>query len=151
MHLLEWNILISNKIWLKFVSKCPIDNNTALVHIMACRRIGDVRGRYTRCLKRFINTGWYMIKSSCHTPYTLKRTMVVYNCNSCVARKRKLYWRISAARQWASSTGLTAVSKFKPRLPAQWAVGTHRKGPSRMEKVTFRMNWPIRNATQIWN
>ena len=38
---------------------------------------------------------------------------------------------------WASSTGLTAVSKFKPRLPAQWAVGTHRKGPSRMEKVTF--------------
>ena len=37
--------------------------------------------------------------------------------------------------QWASSTGLTAVSKFKLRLPAQWAVGTHRKGPSRMEKV----------------
>ena len=36
--------------------------------------------------------------------------------------------------QWASSTGLTVVSKFKPRLPAQWAVGTHRKGSSRMEK-----------------
>ena len=52
--------------------------------------------------------------------------------------------------QWASSTGLTAVSKFKPRLPAQWAVGTHRKGPSRMEKVTSRMNWPIRNSTEIW-
>ena len=51
--------------------------------------------------------------------------------------------------QWASSTGLTAVSKFKPRLPAQWAVGTHRIGPSRMEKVTSRMNWPIRNSTQI--
>ena len=50
---------------------------------------------------------------------------------------------------WASSTGLTAVSKFKPRLPAQWAVGTHRIGPSRMEKVTSRMNWPIRNSTQI--
>ena len=33
---------------------------------------------------------------------------------------------------WASSTGLTAVSKIKHRLPAQWAVGTHRKGPSRM-------------------
>ena len=33
-----------------------------------------------------------------------------------------------------------AVSKFKPRLPAQWAVGTHRKGPSRMEKVASRMN-----------
>ena len=41
---------------------------------------------------------------------------------------------------WASSTGLTAVSKFEPRLPAQWVVGTHRKGPSRMEKVTSRMN-----------
>ena len=41
---------------------------------------------------------------------------------------------------WASSTGLTAVSKFKPRLPAQWAVGTRRKGPSRMEKVSSRMN-----------
>ena len=52
-------------------------------------------------------------------------------------------------KDWASSTGLTAVSKFKPRLPAQWAVGTHRIGPSRMEKVTSRMNWPIRNSTQI--
>ena len=53
--------------------------------------------------------------------------------------------------QWASSTGLTAVSKFKPRLPAQWAVGTHRNGPSRIEKVTSRMNRPIRNSTQIRN
>ena len=50
---------------------------------------------------------------------------------------------------WASTTGLTAVSKFKPRLPAQWAVGTHRKGPSRMEKGTFRMNWPIRKNVSI--
>ena len=41
------------------------------------------------------------------------------------------------------------MSKFKPRLPAQWAVGTHRIGPSRMEKVTSRMNWSIRNSTQI--
>ena len=39
---------------------------------------------------------------------------------------------------WASSTGLTAVIKFKPRLPAQWAVGTHRKGHSRMEKCNFQ-------------
>ena len=54
-------------------------------------------------------------------------------------------------KQWASSTGLTAVSKFKPRLPAQWTVGTHRKGPSRMEKVTSRINWPIRNTSQIRN
>ena len=52
---------------------------------------------------------------------------------------------------WASSTGLTAVSKFKPRLPAQWAVGTYRKGPSRMEKVTSIMNWPTRNTSQIRN
>ena len=57
-------------------------------------------------------------------------------------------WR---KRYWASSTGLTAVSKFKPRLPAQWVFGTHRKGPSRMEKVTSRMNRPIRNSTQIRN
>ena len=49
----------------------------------------------------------------------------------------------------ASSTGLTAVSKFKPRPPVQWAAGTHRKGPSRMEKVTSRMNWPIKNSTPI--
>ena len=50
---------------------------------------------------------------------------------------------------WTSSTHLTVVSKFKPHLPAQWAVGTHRKGQSRMEKVTSRMNWAIRNSTQI--
>ena len=50
-----------------------------------------------------------------------------------------------------SSTGLTAVSKITPRLPVQWAVGTHRKGASRMEKVTSRINWPIRNSTQIRN
>ena len=47
---------------------------------------------------------------------------------------------LKSVNDWASSTGLTAVSKFKPRLPAQWAVGTHRIGPSRMEKVTSRMN-----------
>ena len=34
--------------------------------------------------------------------------------------------------QWAHSPGLTAVCKFKSRLPAQSAVGTHRKGPGRM-------------------
>ena len=59
--------------------------------------------------------------------------------------------RTDLACHWASSTGLTTVSKFKPRLPAQWTVGTHRKGPSRMEKVTSRMNWPIRNSTQVCN
>ena len=46
--------------------------------------------------------------------------------------------------KWASSTGLTTVSKFKPRLPAQWAVGTHRNGPSRMEKVTWTDQSEIR-------
>ena len=68
--------------------------------------------------------------------------MKVANPESNSFPQRKLW-------QWASSTGLTVVSKFKPRLPAQWAVGTHRKGPSRMEKVTPRINWPIRNSTQI--
>ena len=64
----------------------------------------------------------------------------------------ELHWtKLRMWLQWASSTGLTAVSKFKPRLPAQWAAGTHRKGFSRMEKVTSRMNWPIRNAYQIRN
>ena len=53
--------------------------------------------------------------------------------------------------KWASLTGLTAVSKIKPRLAAQWAVDTRRKGPSRMEKVTSRMNWSIRNTSQIRN
>ena len=61
------------------------------------------------------------------------------------------FLEIKGIQYWASSTGLTAVSKFKPRLPAQRAVGTHRKGPSRIEKVTSRMNWPIRNLTQIQN
>ena len=51
---------------------------------------------------------------------------------------------------WASLTVLTAVSKFKPRLHVQWAIGSHRKG-SQMEKVTSRMSWPIRNSTQIRN
>ena len=32
---------ISNTIWLKFVNKGPINNNTALVQIMACCRTGD--------------------------------------------------------------------------------------------------------------
>ena len=41
---------------------------------------------------------------------------------------------IHLENQWASSTGLTAVSIFKPRLHAQWAVGIHHKGLSRMEK-----------------
>ena len=65
--------------------------------------------------------------------------------------KTALQRRYARSFQWASSNGLTAVSKFKPRLPAQWAVGTHHKGPSRMEKVTSRVNWPIRNSTQIRN
>ena len=52
-----------------------------------------------------------------------------------------LLWVKLAMGQWGSSTGLTAVSKFKPRLSAQWAVGTHRKCPSRMEKETSKMNW----------
>ena len=40
--------------------------------------------------------------------------------------------------------GLTAVSKFKPRLPAQWDVGNHRNGPSRMDKLSSKMNLPIK-------
>ena len=35
------NVWISNTISLKFVSKSPIDNDTALVQIMAWRRTGD--------------------------------------------------------------------------------------------------------------
>ena len=38
---LNENVWISNTIWLKFVPKGPIDNNTALVQIMAWRRTGD--------------------------------------------------------------------------------------------------------------
>ena len=47
---------------------------------------------------------------------------------------KKFFWlprRLSAPKlfdfwyNWSSSTGLTAVSKYKPRLDAQWAVGTH--------------------------
>ena len=36
----------------------------------------------------------------------------------------------SQYKDWASSTGLIVVRKFKPRLPAQWAVGAHHKGSS---------------------
>ena len=70
-----------------------------------------------------------------------------WKCN--LRHSAKVKYARSRQTYWASSTGLTAVSKFEHRLPAQWAVGTHRKGPSRMEKVTSRMNWPIRNSTQI--
>ena len=35
------NACISNTSWLKFVPRDPIDNNTALVQIMAWRRTGD--------------------------------------------------------------------------------------------------------------
>ena len=35
------NVWISIKISLKFVHKGPINNNPALVQIMACRRVGD--------------------------------------------------------------------------------------------------------------
>ena len=72
-----------------------------------------------------------------------------WNCMRRVSVIHHLARILKSVNDWASSTGLTAVSKFKPRLPAQWAVGTHRIGPSRMEKVTSRMNWPIRNSTQI--
>ena len=41
MHFLEWKVWISIIISLKFVSKRPINNNTALVQIMAWRRPGD--------------------------------------------------------------------------------------------------------------
>ena len=30
-------------------------------------------------------------------------------------------------------TGLSTANKFKPRLPAQWAIATHHKGSSRMK------------------
>ena len=52
---------------------------------------------------------------------------------------------------WESSTGLTAVGKFKPYLPAQWAISTHQKGSSETENVTSRFNWPVRNSTQNQN
>ena len=73
---------------------------------------------------------------------TFLRPSYLHNGISSTGKTTSLYW--------ASLTGLTVVSKFKPRLHAQWAVGTHRRGISRMEKVTSRMNWPIRNSTQIW-
>ena len=96
---------------------------------------------------------------------TMEHTWFVWNALSCVYFSITECFGVAARRPdeikhvnsievisliiMASSTGLTAVSKFKPRLPAHWAVGTHRKGPSRMEIVTSRMNWPIRNSTRI--
>ena len=41
MHVHKWKMFISIQISLKFVPKCPIDNNPALVAIMAWRRVGD--------------------------------------------------------------------------------------------------------------
>ena len=40
-NFLNENVLISNTIWLKFIPKGPIDNNTVLVEIMDWRRAGD--------------------------------------------------------------------------------------------------------------
>ena len=42
-------------------------------------------------------------------------------------------WHAGNSKIWASSTGFTAVSKSMPSQPAQWAIGTHCKGPSRMK------------------
>ena len=39
----------------------------------------------------------------------------------------------NSQKYWTSPAGPIAVCKFKPRLPAQLAVGTHRKGLGRME------------------
>ena len=39
--LLNENVWISNTVWLKFVPNGLIDNNTALVQMMAWHRIGD--------------------------------------------------------------------------------------------------------------
>ena len=36
-----WNVWIFKKIWLMFVPNDPIDNNSALVQVMAWRRPGD--------------------------------------------------------------------------------------------------------------
>ena len=41
MHFREWKFCILIKISLKFVPKGPIDNNPALVEMMAWRQIGD--------------------------------------------------------------------------------------------------------------
>ena len=35
------------------------------------------------------------------------------------------------------TTGFTAVSKFKPYLPVQWAIGTHGKDSNRMKTYNF--------------
>ena len=57
-----------------------------------------------------------------------------FNCPNLKYLFWKRDWSLIPFKQWASLTGLTAASKFKPWLPAQWAVGTHRKDPSQMEK-----------------
>ena len=41
MHFLDWKVWKLNTIWLKFISKGPIDNYTDLVQIMAWSRICD--------------------------------------------------------------------------------------------------------------
>ena len=41
--------------------------------------------------------------------------------------------RRAQRQQWTSSTGFTTVSKLKPHLPVQWAIGTHGKGSNRMK------------------
>ena len=52
-----------------------------------------------------------------------------------------IHW--TAPQYWTSSTGLTTVSKFKPRLPAQWGNSTEYRGPSQM-KTILRMNQQIK-------
>ena len=90
----------------------------------------------------FISWGMLRRYLAYHSPDWIK-------CNSATKVSISFPFRMW---EWANSTYLTAVSKFKPRLPAQWSVGTHRKGPSRMEKkVTSTLKWSIRNSTQIRN
>ena len=103
------------------------------------------RSAWTKNASTFVVAGYrgdvLRLDLGCICVYSRKRT-------PCFGRCRRPLWNDSL---WASLTGLTAVSKFKPRLLAKWAVGTHRNGPGRIEKVTSRRNRPMRNSIQICN
>ena len=65
-----------------------------------------------------------------------------------MARRVTVTCLVPERAHWTSSTGITAESKIKPRLPDQWAVNSHRKDLGRMKKGTSRLN---EMTTQIFD
>ena len=87
MHFLNENIFTSNTIWLKFVDKGPIDNNTTLVQIMAWRRAGDYLP-LSELMMASVGAA-YMRHSA---PVSIQNYYICMNAESRVANRYEMYY-----------------------------------------------------------